>query len=400
MSKIIQNTSAIQIFSTETKRLLVFLLNALLALSFHPGFSQGHRHSIPPVKVDTSTLRPGFYLIMDENFDGPLDEKRWDKSGPGDENHGCMKNYRHVEDHVFTRDGKLFIEISKNRGDGCAYLGGEIKTFEYKEGSTYRNYWLFPGSYLEVKARIPMGYGVASAGWLYSFQVNEIDMWEYWDEQQDRYQINYHWGSSYKDSQYDSDPYEVKARNLSGDPLPLHEKFLTFGLEWDSSYIKHYLNGTLIKTYYLDQETSPRKARPYHPKTPAFLRFNTAPAMRSPEIYLPDSLQKYLILDHVRLYRKTGEWALPEMQVEDTLQKHSYGGGGNISVAYHPDASYRWYAPDFQLSENSDPKCMCERIWLAFGPELKPQRSYPVFLSVEFPTGHKEIRVWNVYIKE
>lgn len=380
--------------------LYIFFLFFIFIL-FHPSpsLSQVHRHKLPIRQKDTPFERPGYYLLMNETFEGPLDSSRWDRSGIGDENWECTKNYRHLEKQVYTQNGKLHIEIKPNPTEGCAYLGGEIKTFEYKEGSRFRNYWLFPGSYLEVRAKVPMGYGVASAGWLYSFGVNEVDMWEYWDEHEDRYQINYHWGEAYEKGKFDSDPYEVKLLDKVGSSIQMDEQFLTFGLEWDSTYIRHYLNGKLIKSYDLTQ-SKPRGAdRSYLLKTPAFLRFNTAAAMRAPNIYLPDSLSKFLVLDYVRYYRKSGEWALPVFHVDDSIQKHPYGGGGSISVAYHPDASYRWFAPDFDVSDNSDPKCMCERVWLSFGPDLEANRSYPVFLSVEFPTGHREIRVWDVFVK-
>ncbi|MCI4671188.1 MAG: family 16 glycosylhydrolase [Bacteroidia bacterium] len=374
-----------------------WLLGILLILP--PGiYGQAKRKTISLEHIQPTSIKQEYYLLMEENFDGPLDKKRWDKSGIGDENFDCTKNYRHVERNVFTKDGKLWIEVSKNSNEGCQYLGGEIKTFEYKEGSSFRNYWLFPGSYLEVKAKLPMGWGVASAGWLYSFDVNEVDMWEYWDEHKDRYQINYHWGKAYQKDSFKSDPFSVKLKDTHGAAVNLDEQFLVFGLEWDSTFIRHYLNGKLIKSYDLNQRAIFRSKQIYDPKTPAFLRFNCAPAMRCPEIYLPDSIKKYLELDYVRYYRKQGLDALPTLSVDDTLEWHAYGGGGSLSVAYHPDARYQWYAPDFHIADNSSPKCMCEKIWLSFDADLERGRSYPVILSVTFSSGYRELRSWRIYI--
>lgn len=205
-----------------------------------------------------------------------------------------------------------------------------------------------------------------------------------------------------------NDYSDIKVKNLD-DPdgfggynnMNLSNKWLIFGVDWDMWNIRWYLNNVLTKSYVIPNtydNANPCKLdmndQPIYSKN---IRIGTGPNSigdRNDPFYLSD-LPKTMYVDYVRVYVKNGFDAVKFTQVPTDM---CIGSSGNVSCTYYPGATYVWDSPIFTFGPN-DYNIQSSR-WAVMQPSAMVGQTYPVTVTVTFPSGYIETHTKYVYISD
>ena len=176
----------------------------------------------------------GWHLIhADEFSDSVVDSVKWDTRYQWGRTHN---HDAYMQDSNVQLDGGLIdLNATREAASGKPFSSGVISShskFRYTQG------------YAEMRIKMPDKQGSWPAFWMLdNGWPPEIDIMEYpifTDSNiQDRYAVNSFWGSG-------SNPpsnFSWIDRNID-----LGNDFHTYGLEWNSSQLKYYFDGQLVKT--------------------------------------------------------------------------------------------------------------------------------------------------------
>lgn len=394
------------------KHFFLLLLNLQILLAQTPtggGIVRVNMNPNLPANAVSQPLgkeNPLFQLVFADNFDS-LNLRKWNLGEKGDDiakcdGAGVMKLPRLVS---VTPEGYLKLDIKEENCEGCPVIAGEVKTVSTFDD--FHSYWLYPGSYLEIRAMMPFGANVGSSGWLYGAwqkQYHEIDIWENYRKEADSYQTDYIWGETQQTTDLIST--KIKLQDEAGKSFSFEGKWMIFGLSWENNKIKYYINNQLFQE--LDLTQKPPKGvldhtPAYYPTSPFELRIgvgghlNTNPKIKKRKITLPNGESKSLLVDYVRVYRLPTYKIIQDTDIPKEICMYADGSNGaNIGCTYYPDASYTWSSPAFDFKPNMPPHIFNHNQWMTIKKGTELGKSYPVTLTISFPWGYSETRTWEV----
>ena len=261
-------------------------------------------------------------LAWSDEFDGQeIDRSKWDFDlGNGD--HGWGNNelqyYTRESDNAFVKDGVLHIRAVKKSHEGFQYTSARLKTRK-KDGSA-----LFAPKYgrFEFRAALPTGQGIWPALWMMPLDdkyggwaaSGEIDVMEARGQEPTKVLGTLHFGGGWPINTYVSNDYILPRSGSIAD-------FHLYGLEWEPSEIRWYVDGEKYATQSFWWSTSRRKNGAGSSPT-GEAELNPWPAPFDHPFYLimnvavggnflgkPDETTKFpvdMTVDYVRVYEKVG----------------------------------------------------------------------------------------------
>ena len=175
----------------------------------------------------------GYKLVWSDEFNGKsIDPNKWkyDIGGDGWGNNE-LEYYTNRKENVYVSKGYLHIKAKKESYQGKDYTSARLLTkgkFEFKYG------------YVEAKIALPKGNGIWPAFWMLGRNIDqvgwpacgEIDILETINTENKVYSTC-HWQSNGGHAQYG-----LNSKNFDV------TKFHTYSLEWDSNYIRTFVDGT------------------------------------------------------------------------------------------------------------------------------------------------------------
>jgi hypothetical protein len=186
----------------------------------------------PPPPAMPAPAPAGWTLVFGDEFDGgSLDTAKWSVCG------NCTTNLgERVDDpggrssQAGVSDGSLWMQA---RGGGGSWTSSPWVWSEKK--------YTFRHGKVEIRAKMPKGTGVWPALWMLPAQSAwppEIDIYESIDNES-RYFVNYHYGSSGNPQQFDGDS-----------PVPINNidvtQWHTYGVEWYPGLLVFTLDGAEV----------------------------------------------------------------------------------------------------------------------------------------------------------
>lgn len=263
---------------------------------------------ISPVLADD--MNPNDYQLVwaDEfNTDGSPDPTNWTYE------HGFVRNKElqwYQPENAFCKNGKLIIEGRRERKENPNYEAGSKNWRKNREFARYtsscvKTKGLHSWQYgrFEIKARIKTKAGLWPAIWFLGVDGEwpsngEIDLMEFY---QGKILANACWGTRNRwQAKWDSSKTPVTSFK---DPK-WDEKFHIWRMDWDTNYIKLYLDDQLLNTIDLSKTINPTDRGPKNPfHQPHYLLLNLAIGGAGGDPSKTQFPTRYEI-DYVRVYQK------------------------------------------------------------------------------------------------
>lgn len=214
------------------------------------GSSWGYGDDIRVVKIGSGTGDPqpplisgNWQLVFQDEFEGnQLDTSKWSKNYPwgNTHNHRAYTN----QANVIVENGLLRIKAENQRHpdapDGIQRDDFGWLSLDFTSGcvTTFGKFHIDHG-YIEARLKMPPTRGFWPAFWtLGDGWPPEIDIMEFLSSVQTRFYTNYHWG----EPEYGSHFVEHYGPDLAAD-------FHVFAVEWDSSHMTWYRDGSEIARF-------------------------------------------------------------------------------------------------------------------------------------------------------
>jgi len=369
----------------KTRAFLLLLFLLLSHLSKAQIGSDTKTVRIDPNMPPNPPEKAGYKLVVWDEFDAAeVDSARWCLWGdilPGECEPRCFST--NAPSNVSSDGGVASLSITTATSGSCDFKSSEIKSFRYPPNG-FRSWNVEPGSYLEIRVKMPHGANVGCAGWLYTLWregniYREIDIWETYHDDDTEYQINRHFGAPGA-----GEPFRVKVRDLQGDKVQLSEHFLTFGVHWEANNIGFYLNNKFVAEYCC-----------FDPKRqfnwPLSLRLSAGIASLKSVCPESSELPKMMEVDYVRYYVRDTVNPLYLVKLTDSIEVDEQGRAvvccPSIWVNYIPDVQYEAFSPaaNFEVW----PGVPGVQVWgISPLPDLPLETSYPITVVAHFPEPH------------
>lgn len=253
------------------------------------------------------SLTVGPPLVFSEEFDGPLDPKKWGFE-TGFVRNEELQYYR--PENAFVEDGMLIIEGRKEVVENAAFDPTSTDWRKSRKAATYSSAsvttkGLFTWRYgkLEVRARFQPLKGLWPAAWTKGFRgtwpaCGEVDLLEYYQE------------TLLANTCYEGPKGQVWntgktpiAYFLNRDPAWAN-KFHTWTMDWTEESIKLSVDGELLNTTDIRDVKNPDGSTPFH--QPHYLILNLAIGATGgdpSELKFPTRFE----IDYVRIYSSRGD---------------------------------------------------------------------------------------------
>jgi hypothetical protein len=370
---------------------------------------------ISKLPVPNPAERPGWNLIFSDEFlNDSLDAAKWNRSIPGDDKPDtCLRGFAINPANIATAGGQA--EIRNTIGSplaGCPYSFGEIKTMSVLDTAFGSFYFYAPG-FLETRVKLFTKPGQGAACWLWGIGTpdspgtpgdwNEIDVFELNGINNNVFNGTYHWTHN---GTHVAQNHKIYLTD-SGQVYNHSENWTTFGLEWDTDTIKWFVNNQLVKALGLSG-TPPfciAADRYSQPVVPFCLRFNTGnnSVGNQSAFATPGDLPQVMLIDYVRVYKKTGVKAAPiALAGEPQICASAISPETTTTVIgthFYPGVVYNWSSPAFEMLEiNSPPPQPPGKRLIWIKPGVVPGVSYPVYLETRFPGNHIELDTAYIFI--
>lgn len=185
---------------------------------------------------------PGWVEDWTDNFD-TLDESKWNRAD------GHLQTDKAVvinvgdDEHVYIEDGNLVLRTDIGDHGGYAAAAGMVDT---------AGKYSFSYGRIEMRAKLPHGYGTFPALWLLANETlwagnGELDVMEISNEgmaDADAYLFGTrHWTTP--GGSHTSEGRTLYTKNR----VPFSEDYHTFALEWENDQIRWFLDGTLYASH-------------------------------------------------------------------------------------------------------------------------------------------------------
>lgn len=381
----------------------------LLALVVLQGFATAAQVKINTYADFQKLEKPGYRLLFEDDFT-VFDSTVWDKSCPGNDdwNYGqpeiCTslnsRNAPKNPSNILPPTPEGWLPLQVRRGEdraACQFSSAEIKTFKNDDSTqTFRDWRIYPNSYIEVRAKYPDCAGVTGAAWIYGPSDGnyfEIDFLEGFGKRASEFQTNFHFG---KPGRMKSDPQVVKLADSLGRPLRLADQFLTYAVQIeDHGAAEIFVNDSPVgKKIQRRNGIMPRRWKRVQP---AFLRIGTGSStLDGWRVADCEQLPSIFWVDFVRVWQREGTRAVQMhlgTSAEISLHKNlDWNDGAGFAVTYYPKARYDWSAhPEFDISQHGHERDdEFNYFWISLRPDT-PTGEYDLSLTVSFSSGYVEI---------
>ena len=251
--------------------------------------------------IDEEDVPDGYHLYWNDEFNqNSLDTSHWNMEvlWPGAFNNESQ-SYTKNQDNIFLQNGLLYIRALKEipfNPNQPAYNSGRINTKDKVE----LKYGLW-----QIRAKLPSGVGTWPAIWMLNSNIDsegwpfcgEIDIMEHVGYDPDRVFFSIHNGVLYGNvhGTEQQGVYELEG---------LENNFHIFSIEWDSTSIKGYIDGTMYYNYEKPAQSG-YNSWPYD--NPFFLIINLAIGGEwGGQQGIDNSIfPATFMIDYVRMFRKT-----------------------------------------------------------------------------------------------
>ena len=185
---------------------------------------------------------PGWVEDWTDEFDF-LDESKWSRADGHLQNADAVVINVGDEDHVYIEDGNLVLRADIGDYGGYAAAAGMVDT---------AGKYSFSYGRIEMRAKLPHGYGTFPALWLLANESlwagnGEIDVMEISNEgmaDADAYLYGTrHWTTA--SGGHTSDGRQLYTKNR----VPFSEEYHTFALEWENDQLRWFLDGMLYASH-------------------------------------------------------------------------------------------------------------------------------------------------------
>ena len=352
--------------------------------------------------------KPGWNLIFSDEFNsGTLNNQFWNRSNPWDDGIGtCFRNFSVNPENVTVEN--QFAKISNtliSMLPDCPFSGGEIKTLSVKD-TGFKSYYFYAPGFVEVRVRLFNKTGQGASCWLWGVGTpedpggagpwNEIDLFELNGVNRNIFNATYHWTSLGSHVSQNHSIYLTDSLGL----YDLTENWTIFGLEWDSAFIRWYVNNVPVKE--LDLHRIPPyclEAPTYsNPSAPFALRLGTScnTVGNQSQLANPSDFPQSMLVDYVRVYQKSGSKKAPVLISDNQYQICSDTNltpvsGKIVGTRYYPGYQYQWNSTAFGLIplEQTMPHPP-ERYQLRVKEHILPDTDYPLSLTATDNQGITE----------
>lgn len=275
--------------------------------SFRPNApsSRGESFKVAACVAEKGKATGGWSLVWSDEFDGSaLNPNSWSfDTGSDGWGNNELQNYTEGA-NVRVADGMLTIEARKEKSNGADYSSARIKT----QGKAF---WKF--GKIEARIRLPYGKGTWPAFWMLGENIEEvgyprsgeIDIMEMAGgpvtQDRDRGDSIVSGSLHRPIGNAESDLVSSSAWYENPDGKKFADDFHVFGIEWDASRVRYFVDGNLYQTVELSgsDESFETFRRPF------FVILNIAVGGDMPGS--PDSSTVWpqkMIVDWVRVYQK------------------------------------------------------------------------------------------------
>lgn len=276
-----------------------------------------------------------YELVWSEEFDytGFPDSKIWTfESGGGGWGNNELQYYKaNDQDNSYVENGQLTIRAIKESFGGRSYTSARIITrgkFNFKYGK------------IEARMKLPYGQGIWPAFWIMGESIGtvgwpacgEIDIMELvgGPTRDNTVHGTAHWDNNGSHAQYGK-PYSLSTGKFADD-------YHTFTVEWNSSYIRWYVDGKQYNV--LDIRSSGLSE--FH--NDFFILLNIAvggnwPGSPDATTVFPQTLE----VDYVRIYKTQTDVSAFPIDGPETLP--ALASSAEFSLPFSPGWTYEWTVP-------------------------------------------------------
>lgn len=362
--------------------------------------------------------KPGWNLIFSDEFQADsLNPEKWNRSTRGDDQYnGCLRQFGINPDNTIIENGyaKIINSIDQQLPD-CPYSFGEIKTMSVRD-TAFKSFYFYAPGYLETRVKLYNKTGQGAACWLWGVgtpenpgspgQWNEIDVFELNGVNSNIFNGAYHWTKNGIHVSQNHSIYLTDSSLL----YDLSMNWTTFGLEWDTASIKWFVNNQLVKE--LDLTKIPPFCIPAtnysQPVSPFCVRFNSGNNSVGNQSGIPNpaDFPQSMLVDYVRVYKKTGHKASPILISDGQNQICATATSPEtsekiIQSPYYPEALHNWSSPAFEMQTLSLPIPQPpDKMLIWIKPNATSGQSYPIYYETHFPSGYTEYDTAYIFIAQ
>lgn len=245
---------------------------------------------LPLANANKAEAAANWNLVWSDEFNGSsLSTSNWTAEiGTGSSGWGNneLQYYTNRNENLSVSGGNLVITARKESYGGMNYTSARIKT---------QNHYSFTYGKVEARIKLPSGQGLWPAFWMLGSNITSVG-WPKCGEIDIMERVNnnsYVNGTVHWDSNGQADYGQVSG---SLDFSQYH----TYSIEWDSSYIRWYVDGALFNEFYIQNNTGGTEEF----QKPFFILLNLAVGGNwpgSPNNSTP--FPSKMLVDYVRVYK-------------------------------------------------------------------------------------------------
>ena len=167
-------------------------------------------------------------LVYADEFNGPLDTATWSNDTPWDTHTPGLGELAYYDPANCTfANGMMTLKSDKRAMNGFNYTSGIVSSLHRPK---------FSYGYFEIRAKLPKGPGIWPAFWLTNDSTLEIDALEMLGDRPNRIYMTLHRNGS-------------QVQGIAHDGPDYSAGFHTYGVDWQPTYVKWYIDGELCASY-------------------------------------------------------------------------------------------------------------------------------------------------------
>lgn len=306
------------------KKTVTFVLSAAMVVS---AMTTSVNMSVQTVKAAPTT---GSQLVWSDEFNGSsLDTSKWSyETGGSGWGNNELQYYTDRTDNAYVSDGALHIKAKRESYGGKNYTSARLNT---------NGKFTFTYGYVEARLALPSNQGIWPAFWMLGANIGsvgwpscgEIDIMEAINAESKTYSTC-HWNCN------GHAEYGKSSGNFD------RTQYHTYGLQWDSQYIRMFVDGN--KIYEMNITNNTGDTEEFH--RPFYLLLNVAVGGNWPGFSINDgAFPQEMKVDYVRVYQENPSYnSSSSSNVDKNTGSGSTGSGntgntGNTGTSTNTPAS-------------------------------------------------------------
>ncbi len=298
------------------KKAVTFVLSTAMAVT-------AITFTMPQQKVKAAPTTSSQLVWSDEFNGSSLDTSKWGyEIGTGASGWGNneLQYYTNRTDNAYVSGGALHIRAKRESYGGKNYTSARLNTngkFTFKYG------------YVEARLALPSSQGIWPAFWMLGANIGSVG-WPACGEIDIMEAINAE-NRTYATCHWDCNGHSDYGKNTGNFDIT---QYHTYGLQWDSQYIRMFVDGNKIYEMYIENNAGGTEE--FH--RPFYLLLNVAVGGNWPGFAVNDSaFPQEMKVDYIRVYQENPSFNSSSSSNVD----HNTGSGntGNTGNTGNPPAS-------------------------------------------------------------